>query len=103
MGWIFEHYLPVCLSMVIIGIIYLLGGIFIRKQKLWANRLVSLISGILFLVVWGLSIFMFSAMIGQAELHTFRIGTIVTALFWSIPLVLLIWYLNKKSILKHFV
>ncbi len=103
LGWIFEHYLSVCLSMIFIGVIYLLGGVFVAKYKLWANRLVTFVSGLLFVIIWSLMIFMFIAMSGQVELQTFRIGSIATALFWSTPLVILIWYLNKKNTLKHFV
>jgi len=103
LDWISEHYFRVCMSMIIIGIVYLFGGIYLAKYKLWANRLVTLVSGLLFFVIWFLMIFMFISMSGNVELKIFRIGSIVTAIIWSIPLLILIWYLNKKDTLKHFV
>ncbi len=50
--FVFAHYLEMCLFMVAIGTSYLLGGLFIQKYKLWANRFVTVISGIQVLIVW---------------------------------------------------
>ncbi|MGD9992555.1 MAG: hypothetical protein AB7S69_04580 [Salinivirgaceae bacterium] len=99
--WIFEHYLGVCMSMIIIGLVYLLGGVFLAKYKLWANKLVTLVSVLLLFIIWVLMILMFITMSDQIELKTIRIGSIVTVIIWSIPLLILIWYLNKQSILKR--
>tara|TARA_R110002051_G_scaffold86730_2_gene152827 strand:+ start:1647 stop:2114 length:468 start_codon:yes stop_codon:yes gene_type:complete len=101
-SFLFSHYLEMCLIMLLIGIAYLIGGIFIRKYKLWANRLVSGLSTLIFLIIWGLMIAM-SISVGQQDgMEVFSYGAILNAFFWSTPIALLIWFLNKKKIKKHF-
>jgi len=38
----------------------------------------------------------------EPELEILNTWTIVVAITWTIPFGLLIWYLNKKDIVKHF-
>ncbi|RNL88098.1 hypothetical protein ED312_09270 [Sinomicrobium pectinilyticum] len=102
-SWLFSYYIELCLTMLLIGVAFLVGGIFIRKCKLWANQMVSILSVLLILVIWGLMIAI-SVSIGQQDgMEIFRYGAIFSALFWSLPLGLLIWFLNKRKIKKHFV
>ncbi|MGS2764625.1 hypothetical protein [Sinomicrobium sp. M5D2P9] len=99
---LFSHYMELCLIMLLIGVAYLIGGIFIRKYKLWANRMVSILSVLLILVIWGLMIAI-SVSTGQQDgMEIFRYGAVFSALFWSVPLGLLVWFLNKRKIKKHF-
>jgi hypothetical protein len=101
-AFLFNHYLTLCIIMVTIGIIYLLGGINIRRYKLWANRLVTYISALLIVLIWGLMI-TFSIMAAQQEEMGIVItGSILNAIFWSTPIGLLIRFLNKETIIKHF-
>lgn len=101
-SFLFSHYIEMCLIMLIIGIAYLVGGIFIRKYKLWANKMVSGLSILIFLIIWGLMIAM-SISVGQQDgMEIFSYGAIFNALFWSIPIGLLIWFLNRKKIKTHF-
>tara|TARA_B100000609_G_C17052044_1_gene349546 strand:- start:146 stop:616 length:471 start_codon:yes stop_codon:yes gene_type:complete len=101
-SFLFAHYIEMCLIMLLIGIAYLVGGIFIRKYKLWANIMVSSLSVIIFLIIWGLMIAM-SISVGQQDgMEIFSYGAILNAVFWSTPVGLLIWFLNKKKIKKHF-
>lgn len=101
-SFLFSHYIEMCLVMLIIGIAFLIGGLFVRKYKLWANRMVSILSFIIILLIWGLMVSM-SISIGKEEgMEIFCYGAIINALFWSTPLGLLIWFLNKKKINKHF-
>ena len=37
---------------------------------------------------------------GQNEMELFSVGAILTALFWSTPIGLLIWFLNRQKIKK---
>jgi hypothetical protein len=91
-----------CLIMLLIGIPYLIGGIFIRKYKLWANRMISILSILLFLIIWGLMIAMSISAAQQDGMEIFSFFAILNALIWSTPVALLIWFLNKKKIKIHF-
>lgn len=100
--FLFENYIIMCLIMVTVGILYFIGGLNIRKYKLWANRLVTYISLLLIVLIWILMIAMSTMTSGQQDLEIFSIGAIMTAVFWSTPIGLLIWFLNKEKIKKHF-
>ena len=102
-SFLFSHYLEMCLTMLLIGVAYLVGGIFIRKYKLWANRMVSGLSILIFLIIWGLMIAISISVRQQDGMEVFSYVAIFNALFWSTPIGLLIWFLNKKKIKKHFV
>lgn len=100
--FIFDHYIFLCLIMVIIGVLYLIGGLNIRKYKMWANKLVTYISVLLIVLIWALMISMSSMTAGQQEMEIFSVGAIANAIFWSTPIGLLIWFLNREKIKKHF-
>jgi len=100
--FLFENYIAMCLIMVLIGILYFIGGLNIRKYKLWANRLVTYISLLLILLMWALMIAMSIMTSGQQGMEIFSVGAIITAIIWSTPLGLLIWFLNRAKIKKHF-
>lgn len=101
--FLFENYIYMCLIMVAIGVFYLIGGLNIRKYKIWANKLVTSLSVALIAIIWTLVIAMSTMTAGQNEMEIFSIGAILTALFWSTPIGLLIWFLNRQKIKKHFV
>ena len=101
-GFLFANYIYMCLIMVTIGALYLIGGLNIRKYKLWSNKLVTYLSIILIVIIWTLMIAMSSMTAGQNEMEIFSVGAILTALFWSTPIGLLIWFLNRQKIKKHF-
>ncbi|UBM60765.1 hypothetical protein LAG90_08970 [Marinilongibacter aquaticus] len=101
-SFLLTHYVEMCTMMLCLGIAYLIGGIFISKYKLWANRMVSGISVLLILVIWGIMV-MISMLCSQQEgLEIFVFGALFNALLWSTPLGLLIWFLNRPKIKKHF-
>jgi uncharacterized membrane protein len=100
--FLFENYVAMCLVMLIIGVFYLVGGLNIRKYKLWANKLVTYLSLLIIVMIWTLMIAMYSLIAGQNEMTVFAIGTILSALFWSTPIGLLIWFLNRQEIKNHF-
>ena len=89
-------------TMVAIGICYLLGGIFIRKHKLWANRMVSILSIFMILFIW-VTMIALAVNAGKHDgLEFFSIGALIGAGIWSTPIGVLIWFLNRKEIKKHF-
>lgn len=100
--FLFENYVYMCLVMVSNGILYLVGGLNIRKYKLWANKLVTYLSLLLIAIIWTFMIAISSKTAGHSEMEIFRAGAIITALFWSTPIGLLIWFLNRQKIKKHF-
>jgi len=101
-SFLLSNYLELCLTMMFIGVAYLIGGIYIRKYKMWANNLVSGLSVLLFLIIWVLMIAM-SFKVGLEDgMAIFSIGAIFTAAFWSTPILLLIRFLNREKIKKHF-
>lgn len=101
-SFLFSHYIEMCLIMLTIGTTYLIGGIFIRKYKIWANKLVSGLSALIILIIWGLMISMSVSTREQEGLEIFSYGALFNALVWSTPVGILIWYLNRKKIKKHF-
>lgn len=85
--------------MLIIGILYLITGFGMRLYKLWAKKLGIVISLLMILVIW-------SSMISKAITIGKDLGSffyILNALIFSIPLFLLIKFLSKRTIKKHFV
>ncbi len=101
--FLFDNYIYMCLLMVTIGLLYLIGGLNIRKYKLWANKLVTCLSLLLIVLIWTLSIAMATMVAEHNERELFSIGAIIPALLWSIPIGVLIYFLNTKEIKKHFV
>ena len=102
MGFIFAHYIEICVFLVLIGIAYLLGGIFIQRYKLWANRLVTAISALQVLFVWLIMVIVRSSFAEQEGLEILSVWTIAVALIWTLPFGLLIWFLNKKGVIRNF-
>ena len=98
--YLFANYITICLSMVSIGALYLIGSIFFKKYKLWANHMISIISLVLILLIWAIMIVFFLSIPNEEVL--FRYGCIANAILWSTPLGLLVRYINKKEIKKHF-
>ena len=101
-SYIFSHYIEMCLFMVAIGLFYLLSGIFIQKYKLWANRFATVISGLQILFVLSIMLILRFSIANESGMEFFKRGTIATAIFWTIPFGLLIWFLNKKGIKEYF-
>lgn len=40
-AFLFNNYIYMCLGMVAVGVLYLMGGLNVRKHRLWANKLVT--------------------------------------------------------------
>lgn len=102
-SFMLTHYLELCLFMVALGFLYLVGALNIRKYRRWASKLVSAISLFLIIFIWTTMLALFSSVEGTFELKVFRLAAIASAVLWSTPLGLLIWFLNRDKIKKHFV
>ena len=103
MLFLFKHYIEMCLILVVIGIGCLIGAIFIIKYKVWANILVTSISVLFIILIWTLMIVMSISMGFESDVNLFKYISVFIAIFWSTPLGLLIWFLNRKKIKRHFV
>lgn len=97
-GYLFDHYLYMCVIMVIIGLFYLIGGLNIQKYKLWANKLVTYMSIGLLLLLW----FLMYEMTSITQIHAFNIGAFTSTVVWSMPIIIIIGYLNTKSVKRNF-
>lgn len=99
---IFAHYRQMCLMMITIGVLYLVSGLYLRKFKLWANRLMTIVSVILILVIWSSMIAVYLAVLKIHEIRLFGLFAIFSAVIWSVPIILLIRFLNKNRIKSFF-
>jgi hypothetical protein len=96
-----EIFIVICLTMILFGIFFLIGGIFIRKLKLWANYMVSIVSSIFTILLWFVSISFYIKAIDPGFIF-FKVILIVTSFFFSAPLLLLVWFLNKSNVKSQF-
>ena len=101
--FLLKHYVVMCMIMLTIGIAYLISGIFIRKYKLWANRLFTVLSCLMIVIIWILMIAIFISSRQVEEMAFFSYFMIFNALFWTTPIALLIRFFNKKKIKQHFI
>lgn len=88
--------------MITLGATYLIGGIFIQKYKLWANRLICIISILHILIVWIFMLLVPSSLNLGSSPIPLTIFSILAAILWTIPFGLLTFFLNKKIIINHF-
>ena len=102
LSFLFAHYIEICLLMVALGFLYLYGALNLRKYRGWASKLVSAISLFLIIFIWTTMLGLFSSFEETNELKVFRLAAIASAVVWSTPLALLIWFLNRENIKKHF-
>ena len=101
--FLMRHYVAMCIIMLTIGVAYLISGLFIRKYKLWASRLFTVLSCLMIVIIWIVMIAIFISSRQVEEMKFFSYFTIFNALFWSTPIGLLIWFFNKKKIKQHFI
>jgi hypothetical protein len=103
MEFMFRHYTTLCLITVTVGILLLIGSIYLIKFRIWANRLISIMSIFLILSIWGIMIAFSFAISRKTGSKLLCIFPIFNALLWSTPFGLLIWHLNQEKVKKHFV
>ncbi len=91
--FLFENYIWLCAFMVSIGIIYLIGGLLLRKQKELGRKWVIVVSIALIVIIWLLMIALAVSL--PKEVSFFSLFAILNAVIWSLPLFFLVRYLNK--------
>ena len=98
----FRNYLALCLTMVTVGATYLIGGVFLRRYKRWANRLVTGLTILLILGLWWMMIGMSNSIRMESNLQSLWFFPYLVATAVTIPLALLIKFLNRTGIKEHF-
>lgn len=110
---IFAYYVNLCIGGIIFGILFLIGGIYLRKFKLWACWLISGLTLFIVVSIWYFTYFFdqwlqtLSTHFTQAWLaagqDSYQSGNMyASAIFWTAPCLFLIWFLNKKDMRIHF-
>ncbi len=97
---IFANFNLIGISALSLALGFLISGIFISKYKNWARKMGQIISVLFIIGIWTLMTFMSLTIPILKE--KFSIFPYIVALFWSSPLLFLIYYLNKENIKKHF-
>jgi hypothetical protein len=99
--FIMLHYVELCIAMAVLGVFFLIGGIFLQKFKLWANQLVSIVSVLFIVALIGSCTTLAFATFANDPLFTMISIFIIIA--WSFPVGILIGFLNKKRVKALFV
>lgn len=99
---ILNNYSMFCGFMVLVGVTYLIGSLNLKKLNEWARKLIVIESIVLILLIWTLMIGFVIAMSNEENGLIFVSIAMISGLFWSTPLVLLIRFLNKEKIKVHF-
>lgn len=93
---LFNYIKPLLILSIIIGLIFLVAGIFIARYKAWARMLAQVIAVLYLLSIWYIAIFL--APYNPFDRGVLSIDSFVGPLFWSIPIILLIRFLNKEKV-----
>lgn len=99
---LFGQYVNICIGTAIMGAFFLIGGLFMRQYKLWANRLLTILSILIIIIVCASVIGMSTLKFDQMDLNLFRLTNVLFIFLSGVPMGLLIWYLNKRDIRKYF-
>ena len=99
---LFSYYFEMAMTGATIGFLSLICGLYIRKYKRWAHQLLNLIlmAAVLAIVFFTAHILIHSEF--QEGMLILNLAIYLILFFWSIPPLLLIWYLNKKNVKRHF-
>jgi hypothetical protein len=100
--FILKNYTKMCALMIIVGLSFMVGGIYLRKFKLWAKKLLIVLSIMLILIIWSFMILLATNFWSPSFYRIYSLLFIVNAIIWSTPIVLLIRFLNKSQIKEHF-
>ena len=99
----FNYMLKFGLSMVLFGLLFLIGGIFLTKYKNWARVSLITLASIFILGQIFILIIIMSLVFNKSIYFLSSIGIIIAILFCITISFSLIIFLNKKQIKKHFV
>ena len=99
----FNYMLKFGLAMVLFGLLFLIGGIFLTKHKNWARVSLITLSSIFILGQIFILIIILSLVFNKSIYFLSSIGIIVAIVFFIAISFSLVIFLNKKQIKKHFV
>lgn len=98
----FRNYLTLCLTMVAIGAVYFVGGLFLRKYRRWASFLITALTALLILGLWWMMAGTSYSIRSDPQVRSLWFFPFVVATAFTIPLALLIRFLNRTGIKEHF-
>lgn len=94
---LFAYFIEICFTMIVIGVLFAIGAYHLKKLRLWANKLLSLVSLFLIFAIWFISLVILIGMINFETTLAIKFIIVATAIVWTIPFAYLIHYLNKKE------
>src|SRR5690606_6404338 len=71
--FLIENFVYFSAGMVLIGMLYFIGGLTLRKYKLWANQLTTYLSILLLALIWIVTIAISSISTETPEIEVYRI------------------------------
>lgn len=101
-SFLFVHFIQLCFTMIALGVLFAIGAYQMKKLRLWANKLLSLISLFLILAIWFISLATLIGMRNFDATLAAKFIAIATAIAWTIPFICLIQYLNRKDVKNCF-
>lgn len=100
--YIFNNIQYFLLLLVVLGILFLIGGVQLIKYKNWAKNLLLVVSIVLIGLLTILLILGIFSAFADNEVVFALIPIVLIWLVFSIPILFLIRFLNKKEIQSHF-
>lgn len=95
------HVKSMAILSIVISLCFLVAGIFIIRYRNWARVLAQVVAALYLIIFWYLAIFI--APNNPFDKGKFGIEQTIGPLLWSIPVILLIRYLNRENVKNHFV
>lgn len=97
-----DNYLWILLPSIIISVLFLIGGINLKKFKLWSIHLITVV-GVLNILTSVVMLYYANELLANVDsLNIWNTGLLTNVIIWSIPVVVLIWYIHKRDVKKHF-
>ena len=101
-SWFTGHLNILYASLIIIGILLFVSSINLKKYRMWSNKLLTFISVFVLINVWIFFISMIMSIAGQNGINIFLVIPILISMITSVPLIIMIRFLNKNEIKSHF-
>lgn len=101
--FILTHLLWVYVFFIVLGLLFFLGGLLLKHYKLMGSRLLSILLSIVLLQLWvftGLIVNLSYHMPSEMQSIIVSMG-ILQGIVFTIPLLVFLWFLNKKSTIQQ--
>ncbi len=100
-AYLWRYYVHYCLFLALNGVAILVGGLNLRKLKLWPVNLLFVSAVLLILLIWivaaAISSFPFAEVAGADIVILFQIIPFFTAIIFTTPLAILLRFLHRKT------